>query len=65
MKAIRTIAALAYSQVYHIVEDGKTLCGKSTRDPWEWIVFPEPPADLRECKRCGSSQRRFIGEEQL
>ena len=69
MRTHRTIVALVYSQVYHIAEDGATLCGISTRDPWsaansryEWLMFSEPPPDLRECKRCGASPRRLIGQ---
>ncbi len=64
-KLNRTIVALVYSEMYHIAEGGATLCGISTRDPWaavtswhEWVVFSEPPSDLRECKRCRASLRR-------
>ena len=71
VKPHRTIVALVYGSVYHIAVDGVTLCGMSTRDPWaaatsrhEWTVFPEPPVDMRECKGCGASTRRFVGESE-
>jgi len=61
----RTIVALVYGQVYHLVEDGKTLCGENTRGSFAWIAYPKPPPDLRECRRCGASTRRFVeGKEE-
>lgn len=63
MKPHRTIVALVYGRVYHIAEDGVTLCGRVMYG-WGWETFSEPPPDLRECKSCRNSKRRFVGSEE-
>jgi len=61
----RTIVALMvgrYGRVYHIAEDGVTLCGRNARGK-AWVAHSWPPTHLQECQRCRASTRRFVGEK--